>query len=403
MSRFPVHSSDLGPVCPPDAGPYTTLVRGGLWPDPVTGAVSPPLYQSTTFAQPAVGQDLGYTYSRSANPTVEALERNLGALEQAPPAACFATGMAAITGLLLATVQAGDHVVCGDVVYGGTVRLLRQVLVPLGVEADFVDLSVPDRVFEVLRPNTKLVIVESPANPTLKLTDIAALARILADHPARLAVDNTFLTPVLQRPLELGADVVLYSTTKYTEGHNSTVGGAVLSRDAALNERIRFFRNATGIGQSPFQAWLTLKGLKTLPLRIERHCANATAVAEFLHEHPAVRTVHFPGLDSFPQRELALRQQSGPGGMLAFELQGGVPHGVHLANNVRLCTLAENLGAVETLLTHPASMTHADVPADDRAAAGITDGLIRLSVGLEDPADICADLDRALRSFGGAK
>ena len=207
---------------------------------------------------------------------------------------------------------------------------------------------------------------------------------------------------MLQRPFDLGADVVLYSTTKYTEGHNSTVGGAVLSRDAELNERIRFFRNATGIGQSPFQAWLTLKGPEDPALRLERHCANAQVVAEFLDQHPAVEVVHFPGLKTFPQRELALRQQRGPGAMIAFELKGGVPAGIHLANNVRLCTLAENLGAVETLLTHPASMTHADVPPDARAKAGITDGLIRLSVGLEDPKDLCNDLERALSTFGAA-
>lgn len=402
MSRIHVPAA-LGPVCPPDAGPYTTLVRGGLWPDPVTGAVSTPLYQSTTFAQPAVGQDTGYTYSRSANPTVEALERNLGAIEGSLPAACFATGMAAITALCLATLRSGDHVICGDVVYGGTVRLLRQVLAPLGVQASFVDGADPAAFRAALRPTTKLVLVESPANPTLKLTDIAAVAEVLEGHPARLAVDNTFLTPVLQRPLDLGADVVIYSTTKYTEGHNGTVGGAVLCVDEALDRQVRFVRNATGSGQSPFEAWLTLRGLKTLPLRMERHCANATEVARFLEAHDRVARVHFPGLDSFAQRALADRQQAGPGAIVAFEVTGGVQAGIDTMNGVRLCTLAENLGATETLITHPASMTHADVPAADRRAAGISDGLIRLSVGLEDAADLCADLDRALCGAGGAK
>jgi cystathionine beta-lyase/cystathionine gamma-synthase len=376
----------------------THVVHAGLAPDPVTGALVAPLYQTTTYRQDAVGQDRGYTYTRSGNPTVAALEAHLGALEEAPPAVAFATGMAAITGLLLATARAGDHVVCGRVVYGGTVRLLRQVLAPLGVEADFADTRTAAAVAAAIRPRTKLVLIETPANPTLELADIAGIAAACRAAGVPLAVDNTFLTPALQRPLDLGADVSVYSTTKYLEGHNTTVGGAVVTRDAALIERLRFVCNAVGFPQSPFEAWLTIRGTKTLVARMEAHCRHATAVATWLERHPAVARVHFPGLETFPQKELAARQQRGPGGIVAFELHGGLDAGVRLMNGVRLCALAENLGAVETLITHPASMTHAPIPPDEREAIGITDGLVRLSVGLEDPADVIADLEQALNA-----
>jgi cystathionine beta-lyase/cystathionine gamma-synthase len=374
----------------------TRAVRGGHVPDPATGAVVTPIYQSTTYHQEAVGVHKGFTYSRAANPTVSALEAALGALEDTPPAVCFSTGMAAISTLFLAILKSGDHVVVSDVVYGGTVRLFQQVLANFGVEASFVDTSNPKAVRGAIQPKTKLVFIETPANPTLKLTDIAAIANIAHVAGVRLAVDNTFLTPVLQRPLELGADITLLSTTKYIEGHNSTVGGSIATHDQALLERLRLVRKTLGCIQSPQESWLTLRGLKTLPLRLQQHSVNAQKVAEWLEQHPKVARVHYPGLASFPQFALARKQQSLPGGMLAFELKGGTDAGIQLMNTVRLCLLAENLGAVETLITHPLSMTHGDVPREIRERTGITDGLVRLSVGLEDPADIIADLEGAL-------
>jgi len=379
----------------PGARQFTRIIHGGLAPDPTTGAVLTPIFQSTTFAQEAVGKDKGYTYSRSGNPTVAALERNLGEIEGCLPAACFATGMAAIHILFLATLKAGEHVVCSDVVYGGTVRLLRQVLADLGIRASYADTSDLAKLAAAITPETRLVLVESPANPTLKLTDLAGAARVTHDAGALFAVDNTLL-PLVQEPFALGADVVVYSTTKYIEGHNATVGGALLTRDEKLAEKIRFLQNATGCIQAPFESWLTLRGLKTLPLRIARHSESALVIARFLEAHPRVTRVAYPFLDSFPQLELARRQQKAGGGMIAFEVEGGTAAGIRMMNSVRLCTLAENLGAIETLVTHPASMTHAPIPAAEREAIGITDGLVRLSVGLEDPEDLIADLDRAL-------
>lgn len=377
----------------------TTAVRGGLKPDPATGAVLTPIYQSTTYHQEAVGVHKGFTYSRAANPTVSALEAALGALEDTPPAVCFATGMAAISALFLAILKSGDHVVVSDVVYGGTVRLFQQILTNFGVEVSFVDTSDSNVVANAIQPNTRLVFIETPANPTLKLTDIAAIAQVAHAADVKLAVDNTFLTPVLQRPLDLGADISLLSTTKYIEGHNSTVGGSIATRDVILIERLRVVRKTLGCIQSPQESWLTLRGLKTLPLRLQQHSINAQKVAEWLEQHPKVAHVHFPGLASFPQFALAEKQQALPGGMLSFELKGGADAGIQLMNTVRLCLLAENLGAVETLITHPVSMTHADVPRDIRERTGITDGLVRLSVGLENPADIIADLENALAAI----
>ena len=375
---------------------YTRLIHGGGGPDPSTGAILTPIHQVTTYVQEAVGVHKGFTYTRSGNPTVKALECVLAAAEGTTErAVAFSTGMAATTALFLSELAAGDHVVCGAVVYGGTVRLLRQLLQKFDVRATFVDATDARNVEAAIETRTKIVFVETPANPTLVLTDIAAVARITRGR-ARLVVDNTFLTPALQRPLELGADAVLYSTTKFLEGHNTTVGGAILSNDAPFLERLRFVQNAVGFAQSPFEAWLTVRGLKTLPLRMKRHSDNALRVAEHLERHPRVRAVHYPGLARFPQAELARRQQQSGGGVLSFEVEGGVEAGIAVLNSVKLCALAENLGAVETLITHPASMTHADVPREDRLRAGISDGLVRLSVGLEDAEDVIADLDRAL-------
>ncbi|MGH9501001.1 MAG: trans-sulfuration enzyme family protein [Terriglobales bacterium] len=374
----------------------TIAIHGGLGPDPATGAILTPIYQSTTFVQQAVGVHKGFTYSRAANPTVDALERALGAVEKTPPAVCFATGMAAITTLFLSLLKAGDHAVISDVVYGGTVRLFQQVLAGLGIGYSFVDASRPELVEEAITSRTKIVFLETPGNPTLKLCDIAAIAGLAHRHGIKLAVDNTFLTPILQPVLDLGADISLLSTTKYIEGHNATVGGSLATRDESLLERFRLIRKTTGCIQSPQEAWLTLRGLKTLPARLKLHCENAATVAQWLEQHPAVERVHYPGLASFPQRRLAERQHAAHGGMLAFEIKAGSDAAIVLMNSVKLCSLAENLGAVETLITHPVSMTHGDVPVEKRREVGITDGLIRLSVGLEAPEDIIADLDQAL-------
>jgi cystathionine beta-lyase/cystathionine gamma-synthase len=374
----------------------TGAVRGGLHADPATGALLTPIYQSTTFRQDAVGVHKGHTYSRASNPTVSALEEALGALEDTPPTVVFATGMAAISAIFLALLKAGDHVVLSDVVYGGTVRLFHQVLSNFGLTASFVDTSNPAEVKAAIQPATRMVFIETPANPTLKLTDVAAIAEITRAAGLPLAVDNTFMTPLLLRPLDLGADISLLSTTKYIEGHNATVGGSIATRDEGILERLRLVRKTLGSIQSPHEAWLTARGIKTLPLRLQQHSRGAQVVAEWLEQHPDVARVYYPGLRSFPQYQLAERQHALQGGMLAFELKQGAEAGIALMNAVRLCVLAENLGAAETLITHPVSMTHGDVPREQRERVGITDGLVRLSVGLEDPRDIVADLAQAL-------
>ena len=384
---------------PEDYSFDTLALHAGAVADPATGAMLTPIDQTTTYRQEAVGKDKGFTYSRSGNPTVAALERRLAALEGVEFCSCYATGLAATTVLCLALLRSGDRVVCSQAVYGGTVRLFLQVLATFGVTADFVDTADESVLRKSLNEKpTRFVFVETPANPTLKLTDIELTARLAHEAGALLVVDNTLLTPALQRPFELHADVVLHSTTKFIEGHNATVGGALITNDPALHERFAFVRNATGVIQSPFPAWLTLQGVKTLGLRMKQHSENALRVARFLESHPRVTKLLYPGLESFPQFELARSQQTTGGALIAFEVEGGVNAGISLMNNVRLCALAENLGAAETLITHPASMTHADVPADQRQAAGITDGLVRLSVGLEDPLDLIRDLEQALGS-----
>lgn len=385
---FPQHSYEFD----------TLALHAGTFPDPTTGALLTPIYQTTTYSQEAVGRDKGFTYSRSGNPTVSALERRLAALEGAQFCTCYATGLAATTALCLALLRSGDRVVCSQAVYGGTVRLFRQVLAPFGVQADFVDTSDEKAFAKALLKPTRFVFIETPANPTLKLTDIQLAAQLSREAGALLVVDNTLLTPALQRPFDFGADVVLHSTTKFIEGHNATVGGALITRDPELQEKFAFARNATGAIQSPFPAWLTLQGVKTLALRMTRHSENALRIARFLSAHERVTNVIYPGLGSFPQFALVQRQQTAGGALIAFEVDGGADAGIRLMNSVRLCALAENLGAAETMITHPASMTHAAVPRSQREAAGITDGLVRLSVGLESPLDLIADLRRALKS-----
>lgn len=376
--------------------PHTLCAHAG------TGAgdgnpITTPLIQSTTFCRDGVDSTCAHQYSRVSNPTVAALEKALGDLESAPPAVCFASGLAAETALFLATLTAGDHVVCGRTVYGGTTRLLRQILAPLGITTTFVDATSTQAIRAAVTGTTRLVFLETPANPTLELTDIAAAARIAREAGALLAVDNTFLTPVLQLPLDLGADLVVSATTKFTEGHSVAVGGAITARDTTLLDRIRFIRKSTGGIQSPLNAWLTINGLKTLPIRLERQSASALHIARWLAAHPAVARTNYPGLPDFPGRELARLQHRGAdGAVLSFELTGGFEAARTVAQSVRLCRLVEHVGSVESLLTHSASMTHADVPARHRAETGISDGLLRLSVGLESPGDIIADLAQAI-------
>ena len=320
------------------------------------------------------------------------------AREDGADAAAFGTGMAAINAVFLAFLNAGDHAVVSDVAYGGTYRLATKVYTRFGVDFTFADTSDPQAVDGAITANTRLVLTETPANPTLKLTDIAAVSELAGDHGIPHAVDNTFLTPYYQLPLDLGADLVIHSTTKYLDGHNATVGGSVVSRTPELNERIAFVQNATGTIMSPQVAWLTLQGVKTLSERMDRQSENALQIARFLDAHPAVATVRYPGLESFPQHDLAKRQASGFGAMLWFELSGGLAAGIRLMNRVRLWSLAENLGSVESLVTHPVTMTHADVDQAERDRVGITDGLVRLSVGLEDVDDLMDDLAQALEA-----
>jgi len=376
----------------------TKQIHAGVTPDPVTGAILTPIYQSTTFVQDSVDQYLskGYSYSRSGNPTVKALELKIAALENGLSCTCYSTGMAAEQVVFQAALSAGDHAIVSDVAYGGTYRLATKIYSRFGVDFSFVDTANPEAVRAAIRPNTKLIFTETPANPTLKLTPIAAISEIARKHGILHAVDNTFLTPYFQRPLELGANISVHSTTKYFDGHNATTGGAVIVDSKELEEKVRFHQNATGVIMSPFVAWLTLQGTKTLSLRIERQSENAQVVAEFLEKHPKVQQVRYPGLKNFPQHALAKEQASGFGAMLWFEVKGGVKAGKKLMDSVKLCTLAENLGSVETLITHPVTMTHAVMAPAERERVGITDGLVRLSVGLEDVEDLVADLREAL-------
>ncbi|MCP4965737.1 MAG: PLP-dependent transferase [bacterium] len=376
----------------------TKQIHAGVTPDPTTGAILTPIHQSTTFVQPSVDEYMatGYSYSRSGNPTVRALEVKVATLEGGADAAAFGTGMAATNAVMMAMLNAGDHVVFSDVVYGGTYRLATQIYSRFDVEYDFVDTSDAANVAAAIRDNTKLIFTETPANPTLKLTDIAAVSEIAKSHGIPHCVDNTFLTPYYQRPFELGADLIVHSTTKYFDGHNATVGGAVISRTPELHERIKFVQNSTGTTMSPQVAWLTMQGTKTLSERLDRQSDNAMQVARFLEGHPKVLQVAYPGLESFPQHELAKKQASGFGAMGWFEVQGGVEAGKKLMGLVELWTLAENLGSVESLITHPVTMTHAAIEPAERLKVGITDGLVRISVGMEDAEDLIEDLQQAL-------
>ena len=376
----------------------TQQIHAGVEPDPVTGAILTPIYQSTTYVQESIDNYLakGYSYSRSGNPTVRALENKLTILEGGAECRAFSTGMAATTATMMALLSAGDHAIVSDVAYGGTYRLATMILPRFGVEFSFVDTANPDKVREAIRDNTRLIFTETPANPTLKLTDIAAISTIAKEHAIPHAVDNTFLTPYYQRPLEMGADLSVHSTTKYFDGHNATVGGAVISATLELDQSIKFVQNTTGSIMSPQVAFLTMQGCKTLSVRMDAQCSNAMTIARHLEGHPKVESVCYPGLESFNQHQLAKHQATGFGAMIWFEVKGGTRAGKQLMDSLELWSLAENLGSVESLVTHPVTMTHADVEVSERQRVGITDGLVRLSVGLEAVEDLIEDLDQGL-------
>jgi cystathionine beta-lyase/cystathionine gamma-synthase len=373
----------------------TLAIHAGQAPDPTTGAVMPPIHLSSTFAQDGPGKHRGFEYSRTDNPTRRMLEHCLAALEAGTAAVAFASGSAS-SAALLETVQPGEHVISSDDVYGGTYRLMQRVVAPRGVQFTRVDMADLETVRAAIIPATRMLWVETPTNPLLKLADIPALAQLAHEHKLLLVVDNTFATPVIQRPLELGADAVVHSTTKYLNGHSDVVGGAVITQSPELAERLRFLQNAIGAVPSPFDCYLVLRGLKTLPIRMQRHSESAARLARFLASHPRVAEVYFPGLPSHPQHVLARRQMALPGGMISCELTGGLAAAHALLSATRIFTCAESLGGVESLIEHPASMTHASLPAETRAALGIGDGLVRLSVGLEDPEDLQRDLERGL-------
>ena len=381
----------------PRDGFGTRAVHAGQRPDPTTGAIMPPIYQTSTYVQPELGRNLGYEYARGHNPTREALEGNLASLEGGTRALAFSSGLAAIE-CVLKTLSAGDHVVSEENLYGGTTRLFRMVLSRLGIEFTWVDTRDPDQVRGAMRPETKLVVVETPTNPMMHLCDLRAMAEIAHDHEALLLVDNTFATPFNQRPFEFGADLVVHSTTKYLNGHSDVIGGAVIVSDPELADGITFVRNATGGVPGPMDAWLVLRGTKTLHLRMQAHNANGLAVARYLEGHRAVERTYYPGLESHPQHPLALEQMSGFTGMISVEL-GSRERAKRLVEGTRLFSLAESLGGVESLIGVPALMTHASVPKDRRDAMGVTDGLVRLSVGIEDEEDLLEDLDHALREL----
>lgn len=372
----------------------TDAIHIGQEPDPATGAIIVPIYQTSTFVQEEIGKHKGYEYARTSNPTRAALEKNLAALERGRYGFAFASGMAAINALMT-LLKAGDHVVAGHNLYGGSFRLFEKVLKGFGLQFSYADTRRLDEMEKAFRPNTRILFIETPTNPVMEITDIAAAAKLAHEREVLLAVDNTFMSPYFQRPLELGADVVVHSTTKYLNGHSDGVGGAVILNDSGLADRLKFLQNAAGAILGPFDSWLVLRGVKTLAVRMERHNSNGLTVARHLEGHSKVKKVYYPGLPSHPQHDLARRQMTGFGGMLAFE-SGSLENARTVLKSVRLCSLAESLGGVETLISHPATMTHASVPPEDRQRIGITDGLVRISVGIEDVEDIIADLDQSL-------
>ncbi|HUY82887.1 MAG TPA: PLP-dependent aspartate aminotransferase family protein [Acidobacteriaceae bacterium] len=375
----------------------TRAIHDGQGPDPLTGAVNVPIYLTSTYAQEEIGKHKGYEYSRVSNPTRDALEANLASLEGGTSAHVFASGMAAITAMIT-MLRTGDHVICGENVYGGTPRLFNQIITRYGIEFSYVDTSDPEKVRRAIRPTTKLVHVETPTNPIMTLTDIRAVADVCHQRGVELAVDNTFMSPYFQRPIEFGADIVMHSTTKFLNGHSDGLGGVLIGTKPEHQENFAFVQKCTGGILSPFECFLILRGVKTLAVRMEQHDANGRQVAEFLANHKKVSKVFYPGLASHPQHDLAKKQMSGFGALISFET-GSLANANAMLKRVKVCTLGESLGGVETLISHPATMTHAAIGAEARAQLGITDGLVRISVGIEDVDDLIADLDQALNAI----
>ena len=381
----------------PSTARFSTIcLHAGQEPDPSTGAIITPIFQTSTYVQEELGKHKGYEYARTQNPTRDALEQNIAAMEGGARGFAFASGMAAI-GAVASLLKAGDHVVVTDATYGGTYRLFEQVLTRYNLGFSYVDTSQPDLIESAIRANTRMLFVETPTNPTMKLTDLPQVAEIARARRVMLVVDNTFASPYLQRPLALGADIVVHSTTKYLNGHSDSVGGIVVTSREDAAEWLGFVQNAAGAILSPFDSWLVLRGTKTLSVRMAQHNANGLALAEFLTGHPKVQRVLYPGLPTHPHHALARQQMNGFGGMLALDV-GSRDAAARLLKAVKLMALAESLGGVETLISHPATMTHASVPAERRVALGITDGLVRISAGIEDVEDLKEDLSQALEA-----
>ena len=373
----------------------TKVLHAAIKPDLTTGSIVTPLHQTATYVMEEVGKDKGFDYARSANPTRQMMEDHLAALDSGKYGVAFSSGMAAVDSCLK-LLKSGDHVICSDDVYGGTYRLFNQLLINYDLHFTYVDTSFPDEIEKAIRPETKMIWVETPTNPLLKITDLNAVAKIAKKHDLIFSIDTTFITPVFLRPLEFGADLVIHSTTKYLSGHSQLIGGTVITNREDLFDQLKFIQNTVGAIPSPFDCWLTLLGVKTLDIRMKKHASNAQGVAEFLENHPKVASVTYPGLPSHPMYQVAKEQMSGFSGMISFELTGGISAGKTLMNSVQLAQIAESLGSVETMIAHPATMTHTAIPKEERLASGLTDGLVRISVGIENVNDIIHDLEIAL-------
>jgi cystathionine beta-lyase/cystathionine gamma-synthase len=371
----------------------TDCIHAGQTPEPQTGAVTVPIFQTSTYVQPELGRNKGYEYARTKNPTRDALEANLAALERGNHAHCFASGMSA-TDTVFRLLQSGDHVVAGENMYGGSFRLFNRVVSKFGVDFTYVDTACVDAVRKAIRPNTKILFLETPTNPMMTITDLAACSEVAHKSGVLVVVDNTFCSPYLQRPIDLGADIVVHSTTKFLNGHSDSVGGVVISNSDEIAEKIGFLQNAVGAILSPFDSWLVLRGVKTLAVRMKQHEENGRAMAAYIAGHPKVKKVYYPGLPDHPQHELAKKQMNGFGAMISFDL-GSYENAKAFLDRVELCSLGESLGGVETLISHPVSMTHGSVPVETRERLGITPGLVRISVGIEDVEDLIADLEHA--------
>ena len=373
----------------------TKVLHAAIKPDLTTGSIVTPLHQTATYVMEEVGKDKGFDYARSANPTRQIMEDHLAALDSGKYGVAFSSGMAAVDSCLK-LLKTGDHVICSDDVYGGTYRLFNQLLINYDLHFTYVDTSFPDKIEKAIRPETKMIWAETPTNPLLKITDLNAVAKIAKKHDLIFSIDTTFITPVFLRPLEFGADLVIHSTTKYLSGHSQLIGGVVITNREDLFDQLKFVQKTVGAIPSPFDCWLTLLGVKTLDIRMKKHASNAQGVAEFLENHPKVASVTYPGLPSHPMYQVAKEQMSGFSGMISFELTGGISAGKTLMNSVQLAQIAESLGSVETMIAHPATMTHTAIPKEERLASGLTDGLVRISVGIENVNDIIYDLEIAL-------